>query len=129
MTTTALKGHYSADTAYEVADYPYGFKLRTQIRYWLETNNNGTRFVSQTLNPKTGAWNKPKASTYNCFGVMVRDESNGHIGWVASNVYARADELQAFVAKYDDVLTEADKAYAAVTLSMLARIAARKAAV
>ena len=127
MSTTALKGHTSADTAYVVEDYPYGFRLRTRIRYWLETNMNGTRFVSQTVNPKTGAWNKPKASTYNPFGVMVRDESNGHIGWVASSVYASAEELREFVKTYDEALTDADKAYAAVTLQMLAKVAARRA--
>ena len=125
MTTTALKGHNNADTAYVVADYPYGFKLRTQIRYWLETNTNGTRFVSQTLNPKTGAGNKPKASTYCPFGVMVRDEDNGHISWTGWTPYGGESELRQFLRDFDAVLTDADKAYAAVTLQMYAKIAAR----
>lgn len=128
MTTTALKGHDSADTAYVVADYPYGFRLRTQIRYWLEANKNGTRFVSQTLNPKTGEWNKPKASTYVQLGVMVRDEDTGHISWTGWTCYGGERDLREFVAKYDAVLTDEDKAYAAVTLQMHAKIAARKAA-
>ncbi len=127
MTTTALKGHYSADTAYVVEDYPYGFRLRTSIRYWLETNKNGTRFVSQTMNPKTGAWNKPKASTYCQLGVMVRDESNGHIGWTGWTYYGGESELREFADKFADALTDADKAYAAVTLQMLAKVAARRA--
>lgn len=128
MTTTALKGHTSADTAYVVEDYPYGFRLRTQIRYWLETNKNGTRFVSQTLNPKTGDWNKPKASTYCSLGVMVRDEDNGHISWTGWTPYGGERDLREFLVKYDDVLTGADKDYAAVTLRMYAKIAARKVA-
>ena len=62
---TPLYGHTSEATAYVVADYPYGFRERTQIRYWLEHKpKKGWRFVSQTLNPKTSRWNKPKASTY-----------------------------------------------------------------
>lgn len=74
-----LLGHTSPDTAYMVDDYPYGFRLRTQIRYWIETNKNGQRFVSQTLNPKTGEWNKPKAGTYDPIKVLVLNEENNHV--------------------------------------------------
>ena len=72
-----LIGNNSAETAYVVADYPYGFRLRTQIRYWVETKKNfGQRFVSQTLNPKNGNWNKPKAGTYYLAVVMYLDEKD-----------------------------------------------------
>ena len=74
-----LNGHYNEDTAYVVDDYPYGYTLRTKIRYWVETvKKKGDRFVSQTLNPKTGRWNKPKKSTYSAVMVMGKDD-NGHI--------------------------------------------------
>jgi hypothetical protein len=63
-----------------VEDYPYGFRLRTKIRYWIETTKMGDRFVSQTLNPKNGQWNKPKKSTYCKVGVMYLDENN-HVKW------------------------------------------------
>lgn len=124
----ALKGHNSPETAYVVDDYPYGFRLRTSIRYWLETNKHGTRFVSQTLNPKTGAWNKPKASTYSELGVMVKDLSNGHISWTGWTYYGGESELREFLKDFDAVLTDGDKAYAAVTLQMYEKIAARRAA-
>lgn len=78
-----LYGHTSPETACIVEDYPYGFRLRTQIRYWIETKEKyGQRFVSQTLNPKTGKWNKPKAGTYNPILVMVRNPENGYISCV-----------------------------------------------
>lgn len=128
MTITALKGHNSADTAYVVADYPYGFKLRTQIRYWLETNKNGTRFVSQTLNPKTGQWNKPKACTYRQLGVMIRDESNGHINWTGWTPYAGESELREFAEQYADALTLNDIRLINGYLGAYAKRAARKAA-
>lgn len=128
MTITALKGHNSADTAYVVADYPYGFKLRTQIRYWLETNKNGTRFVSQTLNPKTGQWNKPKACTYRQLGVMIRDESNGHINWTGWTPYAGESELREFAEQYADALTLNDIRLINGYLGAYAKMAARKAA-
>src|SRR5437762_10605235 len=35
-TMQILSGHISPETAYVVKDYPYGFRLRCQIRYWLE---------------------------------------------------------------------------------------------
>ena len=75
-----LFNHVSEETAYLVKDYPYGFRLRCQIRYWLETTNAGDRFCSQTLNPKTSQWNKPKKSTYQAVGVMGLDELN-HATW------------------------------------------------
>jgi len=38
-----------------VEDYPYGFRLRCKIRFWLEyAPKRGFRFVSQTTNPKRG---------------------------------------------------------------------------
>lgn len=76
---TTLTGHISPETAYVVDDYPYGYRLRTQIRYWIETTKHGQRFVSQTLNPKTGAWNKPKAGTYDPIKVMTLNPENGHV--------------------------------------------------
>ena len=43
-----LKGHVSPATAYLVNDYPYGFRLRCQIRYWLEVHPRlGVRLSEQ----------------------------------------------------------------------------------
>lgn len=80
-----ISGHTSPETAFVVSDYPYGFRLRCKIRYWLEyKSGKGSRLVSQTTNPKRAGefWNKPKASTY-CHGiaVMTRDPANGYINW------------------------------------------------
>lgn len=77
---TFLFHHTSEDTAYFVEDYPYGFTLRTHIRYWVETHPKlGDRFCSQTMNPKTGKWNKPKKGTYSLIVVLVKNEENGYI--------------------------------------------------
>lgn len=76
-----LTGHNSPETAFVVDDYPYGFRLRCKIRYWIEFNkSHGCRMVSQTTNPKRGhAWNKPKASTYSRFGLVMVQADNGHV--------------------------------------------------
>jgi hypothetical protein len=59
----------SFENSVEVDNYPWGFK-KTSKRFWLETNNKGTRLVSSTKNPKNGEWCKAKTSTYSrgrCF--------------------------------------------------------------
>lgn len=80
-----------------VNDYPYGFRLRTQIKYWLETDpKKGDRFCSQTLNPKNNRWNNPKKSTYSTIGVMFLDENN-HTHWDGISQYTSRDKAQAFI--------------------------------
>lgn len=77
-----LEGHVSPETAYVVDDYPYGFRLRCKIRYWLEHKpGHGVRLVSQTTNPKRPGeiWNKPKASTYCTFSGCMYLDDNGHV--------------------------------------------------
>lgn len=46
----------SADNAVVVEDYPWGYKLRTKRKYWIETTKRGDRLCYQTLNPKTDKW-------------------------------------------------------------------------
>lgn len=106
---TLLKGHVSPETAYLVDDYPYGFRLRCQIRYWLEHDpKKGTRLCSQTSNPKVAGlkWNKPKKSTYSPVGVMYLDDK-GHCHWHAVDYYidtpSLRDWLRIFAAGLDDV--------------------------
>lgn len=96
-TIKPLYGHDGPDKAYVIDDYPYG-RLRTQKRVWLEKKGKkGFRFVGQTQNPKTGRWNKPKASTYSSFaGAMYLDEKN-HVHWDGLSEYSSADEVLQFV--------------------------------
>ena len=97
MSKTFLFGHTSKATAYEVTDYPYGFRLRTSIFYWIETvPKKGCRFVSQTINPKTGRLNAEKKSTFYVFGVMNINE-DGHIGWNAVSPYDTSEDVSKFV--------------------------------
>ncbi len=100
-----LIGHVSEETAYTVENYPYGYTARTTIRYWIETSKNkDQRFCSQTKNPKTGAWNKPKKSTYSSVIVMGLDENN-HVSHTGYHMGTYEDEVNAFVSTYtlDDI--------------------------
>ena len=101
-----LFGHTDEASAYVVDDYPYGFKLRTQIRYWIETNaKHGDRFVSQTLNPKTGAWNKPKRDTYSPVTVLRLDDA-GHVKTTGLGLWPHPDRIAHFMERCGDQLNE-----------------------
>jgi hypothetical protein len=97
---TPLYGHTSPETAYQVDDYPYGFRLRCKIRYWIEHKpSHGYRFMSQTTNPKKPGepWNKPKGSTYVSVAACMYLDPEGHVQWKGVGSYSSEDALAAFV--------------------------------
>lgn len=103
----ALKGHMSQETAFVVEDYPYGFRLRCQIRYWLEyKKGKGFRFWSQTSNPKVAGlvWNKPKASTYVDNAAFMYLDQNGHVQWMGLGIFNTATEAKEFLEFYREFI-------------------------
>lgn len=106
-----LTGHISPETAFMVDDYPYGFRLRCKIRYWIEFKpKQGFRLVSQTTNPKRGhAWNKPKASTYYRFGMAMFLDDAGHVQSRGLSEYSDGAEAKAFQATYGEGVPEAGR--------------------
>lgn len=59
----------------EIEGYPYGF-LTTKKRYWIEYKKGyGQKLVTQTQDPKSLRWNKPKASTYSSGIVLIGYET------------------------------------------------------
>ena len=94
-----LTDHTSEETAYTVDDYPYGFRARTSIRYWIETKRGfGQRMMAQTMNPTTGRWNKAKGFTYSpCLALVLAD--NGHVEPRGLRVWATEAEIAAFEAE------------------------------
>ena len=106
-----LYGHNSKENAYVVEDYPWGFRLRTTIRYWIESKdakNGGQRFASQTINPKTGVWCAPKYSTYSPIVIMFLDE-NDHVKFTSLSLYTSEMELHKFKEKHLPNLNEFQK--------------------
>lgn len=96
-----LIGCNSQDTAHVVEDYPYGFRLRTKIRYWIESRKGyGQRFVSQTMNPKNGRWNKAKAGTYSNIIVMGIDEDTGFVTTKALGYWHDEKSIRSFADNY-----------------------------
>lgn len=76
MITQTLNNCISEETAYISKDYPWGFSMRTQVKFWVEETKLGMRFVKRTLNPKTNCWCAPKKSTYSQFIALYLDENN-----------------------------------------------------
>lgn len=104
---TLLKGHISESTAYIIADYPYGFRLRCQKRVWIETTKSGSRIVEQTSNPKVSGlvWNKPKKSTYSDIIVMFIDDETEHISFSSlSYSYDDLPRMESFLNEYESIL-------------------------
>ena len=92
--------HNSIDTAYLVEDYPWGFKMRTQRRYWIETHpKRGDRFVFQTKDPRSGRWCKPKKSTYYAVMALYLDEKS-HVRSTAIHQSASIENYDAFIARH-----------------------------
>lgn len=124
-----LSGHISPETAYLVDDYPYGFRLRCKIRYWLQyAPKKGVRFWSQTTNPKRGhAWNKPKASTFQRFGGAMFLNDKGHVTWVGVNEYDDANDMQVFDKTFGAGLPSDAREAFDVVLAMKVKYEAKRA--
>lgn len=130
-----LKGHISPETAFVVADYPYGFRLRCKIRYWIEYHKTrGFRFASQTTNPKRPGevWNAPKYSTYSRFGAaMFIEDETGHVKWSGLSEYSDGAEAKAWAERFGEAVPEAGRktldAWVAAKVAYDAARAARKA--
>lgn len=100
--SSVLQGYTTMENAFEVKDYPYGFRLRTSIFYWIESKaGKGYRLGTYTINPKNGRPNKPKYSTYNTFMWLYVDE-NGHVKNGAIDSYDR----EIFAARFEYILNK-----------------------
>lgn len=91
----------SFDNAIEVNNYPWGFRLKTKRRTWIETDKNkGDRVCYSTLNPKTNEWCAVKKSTYNAVDVLLIDEKQ-HIKSIGLWKSSSKEDLEQFLAKID----------------------------
>ena len=92
----------SFENAIEVNNYPWGFRLKTQRRYWIESNKTqGDRLCFCTLNPKTNKWCAVKKSTYVAVDLLYFDENN-HVKTFGIHKYGTGKkELEQFLSKID----------------------------
>lgn len=94
--------HTSFETAYQVDDYPYGYRLRCKIRYWIETKpGHGQRLVTCTTNPKKNGevWNQPKTGTYSPIVIMYLDQEQ-HVQTKRLGRLAGAEQIRQFAQEY-----------------------------
>lgn len=104
-TLTILKDARSFESAHIAQDYPYGFRLRTQMFSWIEHTKSGARLVQQTINPKNGKLNAPKKSTYGRFKMIALNE-DGHVRTIGYGDYSDSKEIESFLSKYSSYMNE-----------------------
>jgi len=107
MTLRILEKQPTEQEPFLVDNYPYGYTLKTKIRYWVETTRNGQRFVSQTLNPKTNIWNNPKKSTYSQI-ILIGLNEQEHITYTNLSLYSLKEALE-FRDRYLNYLSDYQK--------------------
>jgi hypothetical protein len=106
-----LTGHTTPETCVSTDSYPYG-RLRATARWWVETRAKfGQRVMFQTINPKTGRENKPKAGNYSIICLLYKD-SKGHVQNFAvhSHDFSTEAELDQFAADFAPALEGGDYA-------------------
>lgn len=120
FTSAQLAAAVSPETAVTILDYPYGFKLRCQMRVWVEfRKGKGFRYVTQTSNPKRpGTWNKPKAGTYSRVSMAIAQDENGHLSPVSLTEYSSLSEYAHFYAHHGDALRDHARASLAYWLDV-----------
>lgn len=110
---------YGEDHAHITENYPYGFRLRTERKEWIESKKDkkgnlvGQRFVTQTKNPKNGQWNAPKPSTY-CdimVGIVQYDNEieKDTISYNCLRMNDKEDHVKQFEDKYKDFILPEQK--------------------
>ena len=99
-----IYGATSPETAIVVKNYPWGFRLKTSQRYWIETTKHGDRFITQTLNPKTNAWCNPKKSTYSAVLIMTTEDKDNKtfVSSIGLDLgYSNAEQVATFESEID----------------------------
>ncbi|MFA5730744.1 MAG: hypothetical protein WC934_01930 [Acidithiobacillus sp.] len=110
---------FGEENAHLTNDYPYGFKLRTQRKEWIESkidkkgNLKGQRFCTQTKNPKNNMWNKSKCSIYSdiLVGITEFDNDIGKeiVSYDSLRINDKEDVIKQFENKYNNILLPEQK--------------------
>jgi hypothetical protein len=98
--------HYNAtskETALVKENWPWGFKLKSPRRFWIETGRKGQREASQQKNPKTGLWCKPRRTTYSMAMVLAEDTS-GLVSTYSISHYDDIDKIEDFYNEHKEGL-------------------------
>lgn len=108
--TILSDNHISPESSVIAKNYPFGFRLRCLMRYWVEhKTSQGVRLMSQTNNPKVAGlvWNKPKKSTYSAIIKLFTDEK-GHLQHASLSNSAWDEHIDAFVKQCGSYLNSHD---------------------
>ena len=103
---TPLYNHASEETAYLVPSYPYGRKLRCQIKFWLDHDpKRGYRFCSRTEDPRRpGYWNAVKKGTYHLIAACMYLDEENHCVYSAINEYSDSEQVKKFISDFPEAV-------------------------
>jgi len=111
MVSRYLYGHDSEQNSFIVSNYPWGFKTKTERKYWVETRPNyGQRICYMTKNPKSGKWCAIKKCSYSKI-IVLGLNNDGHIisssitEWGAGTI-EKEKKLQSFYLTHKENLNE-----------------------
>lgn len=106
---TPLYNHTSFETSYLVPDYPYGRKVRCEIRFWIEfKESKGYRFCHKTKNPKTDSWdtNAQKNSNYYTLAMCLYLDEKDYVTYSALTEWSKPTDIKAFVENFPEAVTD-----------------------
>lgn len=112
MKKKALKLFSSAEDSFLIEDYPWGFRLRTEVRVWAESKKGfGMRTCRQTKNPKTGKWCAVKKSTYSpVIGFYLNEEDRIKSTGLSAGGWSKEEAIVEFEKFYEEIgLTDFQK--------------------
>lgn len=106
------KQYYKTGEKHQTNDYPYGYTLRTTRFEWVEFNpKRGYRSVTQTINPKTRALNKPKKNTYSMLDILSVED--GRVKFEGREFYKDEEynEICDYIVSHADLLSPQEIEY------------------
>jgi len=120
MTLNILTKQPTELEPYVINDYPYGFRLRTKMMVWKETNKYGERYCTATINPKTGLLNHPKYSNYSDILLIGIETDTGRISYTTLNLaYNSEEKAEEWLKQYREHLNERGQIIASSILATL----------
>ena len=103
MSKSYIYNKDSFENSVEVENYPWGFRLKTKKRYWIETNKRGSRLVLLYSKSKNNQWCKAKAFTYSQVGVLTSEIKDGK-NFISGQVFQSTQVIKILLNSLDQLM-------------------------
>lgn len=96
-----LFGFDSEENAIQKDNFPYGKKF-TKVRYWIESNGQGDRVITQTYSNDSSSWNEPSKGPYVKVALLTENEED-NIKPILLDFFSKSEEVERFVELFGDL--------------------------